>query len=118
MGLRTLHVVIITDLALLAFPVHAQFLQQGSKLTASDAVNTAAGVMQGSAVALSGDGNTLLVGGWNDNGYVGAAWVYTNNNGVWTQQGPKLVGTGATGVAVTCNDATPSPAALTAATSK
>ncbi len=29
--------------------------------------------------------------------YVGAAWVYTRSGGVWSQQGPKLVGTGAVG---------------------
>jgi hypothetical protein len=30
----------------------------------------------------------------------GAAWVYTRSGGVWTQQGSKLVGTGAVGNAV------------------
>jgi hypothetical protein len=41
------------------------------------------------------------VGGPNDNPVsglgIGAAWVYTRSNGVWTQQGSKLVGTGAVG---------------------
>ena len=68
--------------------------QQGSKLVGSNAVN---GSYQGWAVALSNDGNTALVGGYRDNDDIGAAWVYTRSNGVWTQQGSKLVGTGASG---------------------
>jgi hypothetical protein len=69
--------------------------QQGSKLVGTGAVGTY-GANQGYAVSLSGDGNTAIVGGRNDrqNG-TGAAWVYTRSGGVWTQQGPKLVGTGA-----------------------
>jgi hypothetical protein len=68
--------------------------QQGDKLVGTGAVGT---VAQGDAVALCGDGNTAIVGGAGDNAGVGAAWVYTRNNGVWTQQGDKLVGTGAVG---------------------
>jgi uncharacterized protein (TIGR03437 family) len=49
------------------------------------------------SVALSGDGNTAIVGGWGDNGNVGAAWTYTRSGGGWSQQGDKLVGTGAVG---------------------
>jgi hypothetical protein len=37
------------------------------------------------------------VGGLADNSNAGAAWIYTRNGGVWTQQGSKLVGTGAVG---------------------
>ena len=48
---------------------------------------------QGQSVALSGDGNTAIVGGPGDNSG-GAAWVFTRSNGVWTQQGSKLVGVG------------------------
>jgi FG-GAP repeat len=69
--------------------------QQGSKLVANDAVNSPYPAIQGQSVALSGDGNTAIVGGPDDNGGIGAAWVYTRSNGVWTQQGSKLVGTGA-----------------------
>jgi hypothetical protein len=68
--------------------------QQGPKLVANDAIGQAAG--QGGSVALSGDGNTAIVGGFNDNNGVGAAWVFTRSNGVWTQQA-KLVGSGAVG---------------------
>jgi gliding motility-associated-like protein len=45
-------------------------------------------------IAISGDGNTILVGGDGDNNGVGAAWIFTRTNGVWTQQGNKLVGSG------------------------
>ncbi len=53
---------------------------------------------QGNDVALSADGNTAIVGGYFDNGYTGAVWVYTRSGGVWTQEGGKLVGTGAVGM--------------------
>lgn len=49
---------------------------------------------QGRAVAISADGNTAIVGGYFDNGGVGAAWIFIRKNNVWTQQGEKLVGTG------------------------
>ena len=38
------------------------------------------------------------MGGNTDSSDYGAAWVYTRNNGVWIQQGNKLVGTGAIGI--------------------
>jgi hypothetical protein len=60
--------------------------QQGSKLTADEEDNSEFGVL----VALSADGNTALVGGWNDDRRKGAAWVFTRSGGVWSQQGPKL----------------------------
>jgi hypothetical protein len=52
-------------------------------------------VAQGSSVALSADGNTAIVNGPGDNNVLGAAWIFTRSNGVWTQQGDKLVGAGA-----------------------
>jgi FG-GAP repeat len=67
--------------------------QQGPKFTGGEADNTEFGVL----VALSADGNTALVGGWKDNGTKGAAWVFTRSGGVWSQQGPKLTGTGEIG---------------------
>src|ERR1700722_7821003 len=66
--------------------------QQGDKLGGID-VNGQAG--QGTSVALSADGSTVISGGWGDNSDVGAAWVFTQSGGLWSQQGPKLVGTGA-----------------------
>lgn len=70
-------------------PLSAQLVQQGAKLTASDA---SLGSYFGSSVAVSADGNTIVAGGYADNSNVGAAWVFTRSNGVWTQQGLKLVG--------------------------
>ncbi len=70
--------------------------QQGSKITASDGIG--ANQQQGEAVAVSSDGNTAAIGGWYDNSAVGAVWIYTRSNGVWTEQ-TKLVGTGAVGAA-------------------
>src|ERR1035438_118861 len=68
--------------------------QQGSKLVGTGAVGNA---KRGSSVALSADGHTAIVGGPDDNGGAGAAWVFTRSGSVWTQQGGKLVGTGAEG---------------------
>ncbi len=68
--------------------------QQGEKLTGMDAIGAAA---QGSAVTVSGNGNTTIVGGRSDHGSQGAAWVYKRTGDAWSQQGSKLVGTGATG---------------------
>jgi hypothetical protein len=76
--------------------------QQGKKLVGTDAVGRA---RQGMSVALSADGNTAIVGGPGDKpwdrsvpfglGAAGAAWVFTRSGGVWTQEGNKLIGTGA-----------------------
>jgi FG-GAP repeat/Tetratricopeptide repeat len=67
--------------------------QQGPKLfgTGADA-ESGMGVSQGRAVALSADGHTAAIGAQPDNQYMGAVWVFTQINGVWSQQGPKLVG--------------------------
>ncbi|MBF8247757.1 MAG: Cadherin-like beta sandwich domain protein, partial [Bacteroidetes bacterium] len=72
----------------------AQFAQQGSKLVGTGAVGTPS---QGQSVSLSSDGNTAIVGGFSDNTSAGAAWVFIRSGGVWSQQGSKLVGTGAVG---------------------
>lgn len=80
--------------------VHGQFTQQGNKLAGTGGLSVPgnfAGVYQGGAVALSADGNTMAAGGCNDSGGIGAVWVFTRNNGTWTQQGSKLVGTGPVG---------------------
>jgi hypothetical protein len=71
-----------------------EWAQQGNKLVGTGAIGTASG---GSSVALSADGNTAIVGGPYDNSKKGAAWVFTRSGGRWTQQGGKLVGTGAVG---------------------
>jgi len=72
----------------------AQFTQQGAKLVGTGAIGNSA---QGVSVAISADGNTAIVGGWQDNGGTGAVWIFTRSAGVWIQQGPKLIGTGAVG---------------------
>jgi hypothetical protein len=78
----------------------AQFTQRGPKLVGTGAVGNAG---QGVSVALSADGNTAIVGGPYDSGQTGAAWMFTRSGGVWTQQGNKLVGTGAVGVGTEVN---------------
>jgi hypothetical protein len=65
--------------------------QQGSKLVGTNTVYA----VQGTSVAISADGNTAIVGGEADNGWAGAAWVFTRDGGVWAQQGDKLVATDA-----------------------
>ena len=76
------------------FRTNGTWAQQGSKIVGSGGTGG-----QGSSVALSADGNTLIVGGPSDNTNTGAVWVFTRGNGAWTQQGQKLVGTGAAGSA-------------------
>jgi hypothetical protein len=68
--------------------------QQGNKLAGFDAVGVG---FQGYSVSLSADGNTAIIGGLSDNGGTGAAWIWTRSGGVWSQQGNKLVGSGAAG---------------------
>ncbi|HTY58345.1 MAG TPA: T9SS type A sorting domain-containing protein [Bacteroidota bacterium] len=71
--------------------------QQGNKISGRGQVRGIYGANQGSAVALTSDGNTALVGGSNDNSGAGAAWAFTRNGTTWSQQGEKLVGSGARG---------------------
>ena len=85
----------ILGILFFAHAAGAQFIQQGNKLVGSDAGGAA---QLGTSVAISGDGSTAIVGGPRDSA-TGAAWVFTRSAGVWSQQGSKLVGTGAVGVA-------------------
>lgn len=48
----------------------------------------------GFSVALSGEGDTALIGARADDNSAGAAWVFTDSSGSWAQQGPKLTGGG------------------------
>jgi len=43
------------------------------------------------SVALSADGSVIMVGGSNDNGGIGAAWVFSRSGGGWSQE-KKLIG--------------------------
>jgi len=63
--------------------------QQGQRLTGAGEVGRGA---FGASVALSADGNTALIGGREDAGGVGAAWVFTRSGTTWSQQGHKLTG--------------------------
>lgn len=77
---------------LCSYPALAQFSQHGPKLVGTGAWNAG----QGTSVSISADGITAIVGGIANNNYdigaVGAAWVWTRNAGVWTEQGSKLIG--------------------------
>lgn len=68
--------------------------QQGSKLIGT---GNAPFSNQGMSVSLSADGNTLAVGGPEDNSNIGATWIFTRSGTIWTQQGSKLIGTGYSG---------------------
>jgi hypothetical protein len=91
---RTIHLRRPIAALLAVLPACAQYLQQGAKLVGSDAAGAA---MQGTSLALSADGNTAILGGASDAGGIGAAWVFVRANGVWSQQGFKLVGSNNSG---------------------
>src|SRR5262249_53239042 len=65
--------------------------EQGSKLVGTGSIGNG---LQGVSVALSADGNTAAVGGYHDNSFAGAVWIFTRSGTTWTQQGSKWVGTG------------------------
>jgi hypothetical protein len=74
--------------------------QQGGKLVGSGASGSA-GSWQAYSVSISADGNTVMLGGPNDNvsnntAPDSAVWVFTRSNGTWTQQGQggKITGAG------------------------
>ncbi len=79
--------------ALAATPVRSDPFAQQATLTASDEIGHSG---LGSAVALSSDGNTALIGGPDDNEGSGAVWVFTRRGSTWTQQ-VKLTGGGEIG---------------------
>jgi hydroxyethylthiazole kinase-like sugar kinase family protein len=70
--------------------------QQGAKLVGSGGTATAS---QGEAVALSADGNTVVLGGPSDNSSRGAVWIFNRFGTSWLQYGAKLIGSGNTGSA-------------------
>jgi uncharacterized protein (TIGR03437 family) len=72
--------VILVCLAALA---NAQLIPQGSEILGTGAIG---GSSQGRSIALSSDGNTAIIGGDSDSNFIGAAWVFTRSNGLWTQQ--------------------------------
>jgi hypothetical protein len=75
--------------------INNQWTQQGNALIGSGYVGTIP--RQGTSVSLSYDGNTLAVGGVNDDTNKGATWIFTRNiNNKWSQQGSKLYGSAST----------------------
>jgi PKD repeat protein len=71
----------------------SRWTQQGEKLTANDESEREESLL-GWSVALSANGDTALIGGWGDNDFSGAAWVFVRSGSTWTQQGAKLTGRG------------------------
>jgi hypothetical protein len=75
------------------------FIRSGSTWTQQAqlvGIGTSGDSNQGASVALSGDGNTLAVGGPTDglsSGPSGATWIFIRSGSAWTQQA-KLVGAG------------------------
>jgi hypothetical protein len=67
----------------------SEWHQQGKALTTPDKPGT---VQFGGSVALSGSGDTALVGGANDNGYVGTGgvWLFTRSGSTWSHEGTQL----------------------------
>ena len=68
------------------------FIQRGDKLIGSDSSfnGTSFDPSFGASLAVSSDGSTVLIGGPAD-GPAGAAWVFTQTGGIWSQQGNKLL---------------------------
>jgi acyl CoA:acetate/3-ketoacid CoA transferase beta subunit len=68
--------------------------QAGTKLVGTGSIGTE--VLQGSSLAISADGSTVVFGGNRDNSFHGATWVFYRANGAstWIQQSNKLFGTG------------------------
>jgi hypothetical protein len=58
-------------------------IQQGAKLVPNDFITNGADSSVGKSVALSSDGNTAIIGAFEDDSNVGAAFVYTRSNGAW-----------------------------------
>ena len=78
----------------------ATWSQEGSKLVGTGGNNFSGqssinNSRQGFSVSLSADGNTAIIGGYQDNLNLGAAWIFTRSGTTWSQQEAKLVGTGA-----------------------
>jgi hypothetical protein len=66
----------------------SEWKQQGSKLTGAHAIETP---VFGYSVALAADGTTALIGGVDDDEIKGAAWVFSDDAGTWTER-EKLIG--------------------------
>ena len=69
------------------------WIQQGGRLSGTGAFENVGFGDCVNQVALSGDGNTLIMGSPCDDNRIGAAWVFVRTNGDWVQQSGKLVAT-------------------------
>src|SRR5258708_3042072 len=67
---------------------HAQYLVQKQQLSGATGSTR---VFQGTRVALSDDGNTVIEGGYYESNEAGAAWIFARSNGAWLG-GAKLLG--------------------------
>lgn len=79
-----------TSTALVFVRARSTWTQQDPPLTPNDAQGSECDRAFGSALALSADGNTALIGASADASHRGAAWVFVRSGSTWTQQGPKL----------------------------
>jgi hypothetical protein len=74
------------------------FTRSGSSWSALGGAITGAGDdgvgLFGQSVALSDDGQTMLVGAPNDNDGQGSAWGFSRSGSSWQEHGPKLAGAG------------------------
>jgi len=52
---------------------------------------------QGYSISICADGNTAILDGYVDNNQLGEALVFTRSNGIWLQQGSKVVAADAVG---------------------
>lgn len=68
------------------------YAEQGPKLTGGEELESEEGFggSFGSAVSLSKNGNTALIGGSGDHENKGAAWVFARTGSTWAQQGSKF----------------------------
>ena len=85
-------VAVIASMAMTA-QACGSFVQRGEKLTGGGEIGEG---FFGDSVALSSDGKRALIGGPEDNGGVGAAWVFKRKGSTWTQEA-KLAGGGEIG---------------------
>ena len=85
---------VVALMSVVALKAGAQYAQQAGPLYGTGASGSP---MQGNAVAVSADGNTMVVGGDVDNSYRGAVWIFTRAGTVWSQQGSKLTGSDESG---------------------
>jgi hypothetical protein len=96
--LATLRIACVLALLAAAPAVHAQcFPRQRSQLLPTDQNCGLLGCRDGYSVAISGDGNTAIVGAYFDNNQIGAAYIYGRTPAGWSLQSGKLTPIGGTG---------------------